>query len=331
MSDDDFDFTKPAAPAGSAPSNPAPTSAPMAAPVPQPAAPSAPFKPAISKFYDPVVAEKFFREAGRAEKLPAGTVIFEEGEKSGKQGLFGKRVIHRMYLFTTGDVGLTAGGKPLDTVKAGEVFGEMAVISEIPGMTTIAARSATATTKSDCVGYSLDGAEMQAGLSRTPEFALMLMSVMFDRLRFVAARLAMRKGAKTAWPTEALSSFTPEMLQELEDKLDRATVLRFEDGASIMREGDGGSSMYVVLSGHVEISIRSTVVETASPGATFGEMAVVDQSPRAASAVARGNVKLLAINRVGLMQLVKTEPAVGMALMRSMAERLRRMNAMLAH
>lgn len=324
MSDDDFDFTKPAPP----PSGGAPASVP--APAPAPAAPSAPFKPAISKFYDAVVAEKFFREAGRAESLPAGTVIFEEGEKSGKQGLFGKRVIHRMYLFTSGDVALTAGGKPLDTVKAGEVFGEMAVISEIPGMATIAARSATATTKSDCAGYSLDGTEMQAGLSRTPEFALMLMSVMFDRLRFVAARLAMRKGARPTGPVQALSSFTPEMLQELEDKLDRATVLRFEDGASIMREGDGGSSMYVVLSGLVEIAIRGAVVETASPGATFGEMAVVDQSPRAASAVARGSVKLLAINRVGLMQLVKSEPAVGMALMRSMAERLRRMNTMLA-
>jgi len=318
MSDDDFDFTQP---------QDKPKAAPTAAAAPAP--PSAPFKPANSRYYDAAVAEKFFRESGKSEQFAAGTTLFAEGDKSGKQGLFGKRVIHRMYYLTDGEVALTANGKPLDAIKPGEVVGEMAVISEIPGTTTASSRSATATAKTNVSAFSLDGAEAQAGLSRMPEFALMLMSVMFDRLRFVAARLAMRKVAKAIGAAEALATFNKEMLETLESHLERATVLRFEPGSTIMREGDAGTTMYVILRGQVAVSIKGNVVEMAGTGATIGEMALVDQSARAATATAKTECKLLAVNRNALIALVKAEPAIGMALMRSMAERLRNMNTLL--
>ncbi len=322
MSDDDFDFTQPQSPSK-------PAGAPAAAAPASPSAPSAPFKPANSKFYDATVAERFFRDTGKAEQFAAGTTLFTEGEKSGKQGLFGKRVIHRMYFLTEGEVALTANGKLLDAIKAGEVIGEMAVISELPGTATASARSATATAKTNVSAYSLDGSEVQTGLSRMPEFALMLMSVMFDRLRFVAARLAMRKVAKPNAVSEAMTTFSAEMLEILESRLERATVLRYEPGAVIMREGDAGTTMYVILSGQLAISIKGAVVEMAGSGATIGEMALVDQSARAATATATTACKLLAVNRNALIDLVKTDPAIGMSLMRSMAERLRNMNTLL--
>jgi CRP/FNR family transcriptional regulator, cyclic AMP receptor protein len=321
---DDFDFTQPTDGVAKTPT-PAPT--PENAPA---AAGSAPFKPAGSKFYDATVAERFFRRAGKVEKIAAGTILFSEGDKSGKQGLFGKRVIHRMYFLITGEVALTVGEKPLDTIKAGEVVGEMAVISEIPGVTTASARSATATTKTDCEVISLDGMETQTGLIEAPEFALMLMSVMFDRMRFIAARLAMRRVSKKVEVSEAMATFTPDMLATLEEKLDRATVLRYDANSAIMKEGDTGMNMYVILRGQVAISIKGTIVETAGIGASIGEMALVDQSPRAATATAKSDCKLLAINRLALINLVKAEPAIGMALMRSMAERLRHMNSLFA-
>ena len=316
MSDDDFDFTQP---------QDKPKAAPPVAPVP----PLAPFKPANSKYYDAAVADKFFRGSGKAEQFTAGATLFIEGEKSGKQGLFGKRVIHRMYYLTDGEVALTSNGKPLDAIMPGEVVGEMAVFSEIPGTTNASSRSATATAKTNVSAFSLDGVEAQAGLSRMPDFALMLMSVMFERLRFVAARLAMRKGAKTPGATEAMVTFNNEMLKTLESHLERAMVLRFEPGSAIMREGDAGTTMYVILSGQVAVSIQGSFVEMAGKGATIGEMALVDQSARAATATAKTECKLLAVNRNGLIALVKSEPAIGMALVRSVAERLRKMNALL--
>ena len=310
---DDFDFTKPpsAGPTASAP----------------PAVASAPFKPAVSKFYDAAVAARLFQGSGKREQFPAGATLFVENEKSGKQGLFGKRVVHRMYLVTSGEVALSANGKPLDTIRADEIFGEMAVIGDSAAGST---RSATATAKTECQAFSLDAAELQAALQTTPEFALMLMSVMFDRLRFVAARLATRKAAPGARTGREGATFAPQVLAQLDDALQHATTVRFDAGKFIMREGEAGVSMYVVMQGKVGIFIRDNEVETVNAGGTFGEIALVDQSPRTASAISQTDCVLLSVNRNALMVLVKTQPAIGVAMLRSIADRLRHMNSLLA-
>ena len=315
---DDFDFTQPATAAAA--SNEV---------VPALISPFSPMKKANSRFFDSAVAEQYFSRFGKPETIAEGELLFSEGDKSGKQGLFGKRVVHRMYFLSEGEVVLTINDKPLDTIRAGEVVGEMAVISEIPGITAPAARSATVVAKTACKGYSLDGNETQIGLAQMPEFALMLMSVMFDRMRFVAARLAMRRVSKAVEVSTAMAAFTPEILGTLEQKLDRSTVVRFDANKPIMKEGDMGLNMYVILRGEVAVSIKGTIVEIAGVGASIGEMALVDQSPRAATATAKTDCKLLAINRQSLISLVKGDPVIGMSLMRSMAERLRHMNALL--
>ncbi len=309
--EDDFDFTKPM------------DAPPVAATAP--AAPSAPFKPAVSKFYDAAVATRLFQSSGKRESFAAGETLFVENEKSGKQGLFGKRIVHRMYLVTEGEVALTANGKPLDTVKAGEVFGEMAVIADSGAGST---RSATATAKVAVQAFSLDADELQAALQNTPEFALMLMSVMFDRLRFVAARLAMRKVAPGTSTAREAAVFPPEMLSQLDDALQHAARVRYDAGKVIMREGDAGICMYVVMKGRVAIAIRDKIVEMINPGGTFGEMALVDQSPRTASAGASMDCELLSVNRQALLDVIRRQPAIGIAMMRSIADRLRHMNTL---
>ena len=301
--------------------------------------PLAPFKPAVSPYYDAAVAKAFFESGSREENILAGTRLFVENEKSNKKGIFNKPinaelfnrpVTHRMYLLTDGAVELTAGGKLIDIVRAGEVFGEMAVISEIPGILTASSRTATATATTDCAGYSLDGNETEAGLNRTPEFALMLMSVMFERLRFLAARLATRDVAKAKTSNRAEPVFDAATLTALEGKLERATVVRFAEGRTIMKEAHPGTTMYIVLEGRVTISIDNKIVERLGPGGVFGEMALVDQLRRTASAIARTDCALLSINRDALIRLVKSDPGVGMAMMRCVAHRVRYMNSLFA-
>jgi len=302
-------------------------------------------KAAAGGYYQSATAHTFFEAFGRRETIAAGTVLFEEHEKSNKQGLFAKplnqalatpinqdlfarRNIHRMFFLTEGTVELTAGGRLLDTVWPGDVFGEMAVISEIPDLQASSARSASATAKSDCVAWSLDGPETQAGLARTPEFALMLMSVMFERLRLLAARLAARAEAEGHRSLKSEAVFDAAMMASLQEKLERATTVRFAEGAKIMKEGAPATSMYIVLEGRVAIAIGRRIVEKLSIGGVFGEMALVDQSPRSATAVARTNCTLLAINRDALIALVKADPAIGMAMMRAVAQRVRYMNSL---
>jgi CRP/FNR family transcriptional regulator, cyclic AMP receptor protein len=301
--------------------------------------PVLPFKSAVSSYYNPAVAKVFFETSGKRETIAAGTTLFAENEKSNKKsifskpinaGLFDKPVFHRMYFLTDGAVELTAGGKLIDTMLAGDVFGEMAVLSEIPGLTVASMRTATATAAVDSAGFSLDGVETEAGLNKTPEFALMLMSVMFERLRFLDARLSARNAAKAKSSSRSDPVFDAKTLAALEGRLERATVVRYFEERQIMLEGQPGTTMYVVLEGRVNITINNMIVEKLGPGGVFGEMALVDQSPRTASAVARTDCALLSINRSALITLVKSDPGIGMAMLRCVADRMRYMNSLFA-
>lgn len=309
--DDDFDFTRPQSP----PSATSPPHAPGA----QPAA-AGPLKAATSRFYNTEVAAKVFRESGREEKLAAGQEIFAEDDKASKGGLL--RSGSRMYYIADGEVAITRAGKALDIVNKGDVFGEMAVISGQP-------RSASAAAKTACLVHSLDAGELQTALGRSPEFAMMLASVMYDRLRLIAARLAARALKPGAAAREA-SVFDPSLMARLEQALPRTAAVRYAQGTIIMKEGQVGVYMYVVKSGRVAIAIGSNIVEVVGPGGAFGEMAVVDQSPRTARGGAVEDSVLLAIDRPSLLEAVRKEPAFAMAMLRGIADRLRHMNSLLA-
>lgn len=308
-----------------------------------------PFR-AGSGFYNPETAKAFFKAYGKKAEVPAGTILFLENEKSKKksifkqplvkalktpvtEALFAPKRIHRMFFLVSGEVALTQNGRLLHKAQPGDVFGEMAVISELPDPEFDAVRTATAEATEDCVAYSLDGVEVQEGLRKKPEFVLMLLSVMFERLRFLAGKLSARgddEDEKTSRhrSRKAESILDPDMLAALKDKLDVATVAHFQEGKKILKTGVSGTTMYIVLEGQVAVAIGRKIVEKIETGGFFGEMALVDQLPRTATAVARTDCSLLPINREALVKLVKSEPDFGMALMRSVAQRLRYMNSL---
>ena len=127
-------------------------------------------EPAEPLPYDPELALRFFRVAGNQETIAAGTRIFAEHEQA---GLLSRA---RVYLLLEGEVAMTLGGRPLTMMFAGETFGELAVISDGP-------RTATATARKNCRLLSLDRKQFLASLKAVPDFALMLISMMAERLR----------------------------------------------------------------------------------------------------------------------------------------------------
>jgi CRP-like cAMP-binding protein len=100
-------------------------------------------------------------------------------------------------------------------------------------------------------------------------------------------------------------------------------------GEVIFNAFDMGAEMYVVLEGAVELTIDSKVVETIGAGEPFGEMALIDQSPRTTTAVAKTDCKLAVIPEKRFAFLVQTHPYFALHIMKVMADRLRRMNARL--
>ena len=275
----------------------------------QPKQPAQPVQPPPKPVYNAAMALEFFRAGGKAEAVGAGTRFFEEDQRAG----FLKR--DKMYLLLEGEVGLSAGGKPIGSVKIGEIFGEMAAISESP-------RTATAVAKTACRVIALDDKEFQKALQVKPEFALMLMGMMILRLRAMLARLSQSSFAADAGAAES-RVFDKTMLAAFAKGLGHDALTRHAAGAALFKEGSAGALAYVVQEGRVAVSIQGNVVQRVGPGGIFGEMALVDQSTRAASAVAETECALLAINRTVFVNLVKANPEFGAALLGAVAERVR--------
>ena len=99
---------------------------------------------------------------------------------------------------------------------------------------------------------------------------------------------------------------------------------KFEPGQVIFSEGDKGDKMYVIRSGEVEVERDGKTVETLSGGGIFGEMALIDGSPRAATARAKTACEVAPITERTFLFLVHETPFFAIAVMRALADRLRR-------
>jgi CRP/FNR family transcriptional regulator, cyclic AMP receptor protein len=113
---------------------------------------------------DQVIALLF--RAGEPEAYPAGATVFSAGEPG-----------DRMYVVKSGSVVLNAAdGRALETVEAGDIFGEMALIDREP-------RSASAQAGTDCELVSIDKRRFWFLVQETPYFAQVVMRAMAERLR----------------------------------------------------------------------------------------------------------------------------------------------------
>jgi CRP-like cAMP-binding protein len=223
---------------------------------------------------------------------------------------------NRMYLLLDGEVGIFARDKPVGTIHPGQIFGEMASIDQGP-------RTGTALARSACRVISLDDRQMRAALGKYPEFALMLLSVMIGRLRQSIGRLASSDAhvVRTKWMQPA--PLRSDLIDDLGRVLGSEAHISYETGDTIVREGQVGVLMYVVLKGRVAIRVGGKLVENLGPGSVFGEMALVDRTPRLASAVAESNVKVLAINRAAFLNLVKHSRRFAASLLAAVSARAR--------
>jgi CRP-like cAMP-binding protein len=97
-------------------------------------------------------------------------------------------------------------------------------------------------------------------------------------------------------------------------------------GTVIFEAGSHGDEMFGVIAGKVELRMPGGRVFTLGPDECFGEMAVVDQSPRSGSAVAVEDTQLAVIDRRRFLFLVGETPTFALQVMGSMAERLRARN-----
>src|SRR5262249_36031317 len=105
------------------------------------------------------------------------------------------------------------------------------------------------------------------------------------------------------------------------------TERRFPPDTDIVRQGEEGLSVYVVLEGEVQVQRTGTSVQgmelaTIGPGGFFGEMTVLDGLPRSATVRSRTTVRCALLPRWGLEQAVRTNPAVALEMLAVLSRRL---------
>ncbi len=101
---------------------------------------------------------------------------------------------------------------------------------------------------------------------------------------------------------------------------------RFSTGTKIFQEGELGSKMYVILKGDVELSVRGKVIASVRRGGILGEMALIDNGPRSATACATSDCELVAIDEERFLALVREKPSFSIEVMKVLVGRLRLMD-----
>ena len=126
-----------------------------------------------------------------------------------------------------------------------------------------------------------------------------------------------------------------------EDKASETAALprfrqRYRKSQVIFEEGSTGSEMYLIHSGRVLLSVRRNETKQVplvvlNPGDFFGEMALVDDSPRSTTASAvEDDTELIVMDRARFLFMVRQQPEFALSLMHTLCQRLRDMDTRLS-
>ena len=119
---------------------------------------------------------------------------------------------------------------------------------------------------------------------------------------------------------------------EVEFILKSGTIVHFREGQTVFHEGMLGSNLFIILSGRVSIHKKKRVIAVCDVGDAFGEMAVLNRTPRSATAAAKTDVKLFTLDERQINQILDKSVAAKLLLnvIHVLSERLEQANATIA-
>ena len=105
-----------------------------------------------------------------------------------------------------------------------------------------------------------------------------------------------------------------------------ARTKRFPRSSTVVKAGDPGDAFYVILEGSV--AVRTAGMKAVmGTGEFFGEMSLLDGAPRSASVVAEDEVLLMVIPRSAFLKLLQSEPKITIAILATLSQRIRVLQA----
>jgi CRP/FNR family cyclic AMP-dependent transcriptional regulator len=122
--------------------------------------------------------------------------------------------------------------------------------------------------------------------------------------------------------------FATLSLDQLEAVHQITREITFLSGEVIMREGDPGGELYLLLEGRVSVwknhgTPRETQLSTLEAVTYFGEMAILDDEPRSATVIAVDRCRLLSLDGRSLKDLVHQMPEIAFEIFRVLTGRVR--------
>ena len=120
-------------------------------------------------------------------------------------------------------------------------------------------------------------------------------------------------------------SLPPEDLEHLSHSVGRS---RHQSGTILFLEGDVGDAAYIVVTGAVDLVLESLegaqlMLQRVDPGGYFGEMALLDDQPRSATAVVSRDAELLTLSRKDLLAQLHDHPETVLSLLLTLSLRVR--------
>lgn len=138
------------------------------------------------------------------------------------------------------------------------------------------------------------------------------------RMSVISSDESSRKRQEIAHISSSLSSL--EWLNalsetQIENLAENARIVPYANGAYIVKQGEDGDSMFVIVAGQVDIKIHGSNknelnVSKRGKGDFFGEMSLLTGEPRSASVVADGDVTVIVINKASFTEVLMSDPAI---------------------
>jgi CRP-like cAMP-binding protein len=227
--------------------------------------------------------------AARVHRLDAGDQVLRQGEPG-----------NSLFLVASGELRVfvqSAAGPPreLARVHQNSLVGEMALLTSQPRAATVAVIR-----EASVIELTRDALETAAG--------------QIPALRVSLDRFARERLIKNLLSTSPL--FTAFTREQQADLLRRFEGIDVEPGTEIIREGDEGRGLYVVLVGQLEVSRRDPVSDTPvhlarlTTGEIFGEMSLIANQPTSATVRSLTRCTLLFLARVYVDRLSAAFPEV---------------------
>jgi len=132
-----------------------------------------------------------------------------------------------------------------------------------------------------------------------------------------------KRGQEALAQVPLFSHLSPRHLKRLTHS---TSEVRFADGASVVKEGEQGDRLYVIVEGQARVlNERGDIVNRLLPGDFFGEISLLDGGACTATVVCETPVAVLELRRSAFQRVLQEEPRVAINLLEHAAAMLRRL------